>query len=405
MMDFAIFWDWVSFAVRWLHVVTGIAWIGSSFYFVALDLGLRQRPGMPAGAFGEEWQVHGGGFYHVQKYLVAPAEMPEHLTWFKWESYATWLSGFAMLCVVYYAGADLFLIDPNVLAMSVPTGILLSLATIGVGWVVYDLLCRSPLGNSDTGLMLVLYGVLVFMAWGLTHLFTGRAAFLHLGAITATIMSANVFMVIIPNQKIVVADLIAGRKPNPKYGKIAKQRSLHNNYLTLPVLFLMLSNHYPLAFGTEFNWVIASLVFIIGVLIRHYFNTRHARKGNPTWTWLAAAVLFVVIIWLSTAPKLLTGEVKTSSAAQVYVASAHFPAVRDTVLGRCSMCHAAEPSYEGIYHAPKGVMLDTDAGIAEHAGEIYLQAGRSHAMPPANVTQITDKERALLVAWFEGAGK
>jgi uncharacterized membrane protein len=405
MIDFAIFWDWLSFAVRWLHVVTGIAWIGSSFYFVALDLGLRQRPGMPAGAFGEEWQVHGGGFYHIQKYLVAPAEMPEHLTWFKWESYATWLSGFAMLCVVYYAGADLFLIDPNVLAMSVPTGILLSLATIGVGWVVYDLLCRSPLGRSDTGLMLVLYAVLVFIAWGLTHLFTGRAAFLHLGAITATIMSANVFMVIIPNQKIVVADLIAGRKPDPKYGKIAKQRSLHNNYLTLPVLFLMLSNHYPLAFATQFNWVIASLVFISGGLIRHYFNTMHARKGSPTWTWLAAAVLFVVIIWLSTVPKVLTGEVRASSAAQAYVASAHFPAVRDTVLGRCSMCHALEPSYEGIYHAPKGVMLDTDAGIAEQAREIYLQAGRSHAMPPANVTGITDKERALLVAWFEEAGK
>ncbi|MCF6103641.1 urate hydroxylase PuuD [Mesorhizobium muleiense] len=405
MIDFAIFWDWLSFAVRWLHVVTSIAWIGSSFYFVALDLGLRQRPGMPVGAFGEEWQVHGGGFYHIQKYLVAPTEMPEHLTWFKWESYTTWLSGFAMLCVVYYAGADLFLIDPNVLAMSVPTGILLSLATIGVGWVVYDLLCRSPLGRSDTGLMLVLYGVLVFIAWGLTHLFTGRAAFLHLGAITATIMSANVFMVIIPNQKIVVADLIAGRKPDPKYGKIAKQRSLHNNYLTLPVLFLMLSNHYPLAFATRFNWVIASLVFIIGVLIRHYFNTMHARKGNPTWIWLAAAVLFVVIIWLSTAPKVLTGEVKASSTAQVYIASAHFPAVRDTVLGRCSMCHAQEPSYEGIYHAPKGVMLDTDAGIAGQAREIYLQAGRSHAMPPANVTHITDKERALLVAWFEEAGK
>ncbi|RWP62039.1 urate hydroxylase PuuD [Mesorhizobium sp.] len=405
MLDFAIFWDWLSFAVRWLHVVTSIAWIGSSFYFVALDLGLRQRPGMPVGAFGEEWQVHGGGFYHIQKYLVAPAEMPEHLTWFKWESYATWLSGFAMLCVVYYAGADLFLIDPNVLAMSVATGILLSLATIGVGWVVYDLLCRSQLGRSDTGLMLVLYGVLVFIAWGLTHLFTGRAAFLHLGAITATIMSANVFMVIIPNQKIVVADLIAGRKPDPKYGKIAKQRSLHNNYLTLPVLFLMLSNHYPLAFATQFNWVIASLVFIIGVLIRHYFNTMHARKGNPTWIWLAAAVLFVVIIWLSTAPKVLTGEVKASSTAQVYIASAHFPAVRDTVLGRCSMCHAQEPSYEGIYHAPKGVMLDTDAGIAGQAREIYLQAGRSHAMPPANVTHITDKERALLVAWFEEAGK
>ncbi|RWM41198.1 urate hydroxylase PuuD [Mesorhizobium sp.] len=408
MMDFAIFWDWLSFAVRWLHVITGIAWIGSSFYFVALDLGLRQRPGLPAGAFGEEWQVHGGGFYHIQKYLVAPAEMPEHLTWFKWESYATWLSGFAMLCVVYYAGADLFLIDPNVLDVSVPVGILLSLATIGVGWIVYDLLCRSPLGKSDTGLMLVLYCVLVFIAWGLTHLFTGRAAFLHLGAITATIMSANVFMVIIPNQKIVVADLIAGHKPDPKYGKIAKQRSLHNNYLTLPVLFLMLSNHYPLAFGTEFNWVIASLVFIIGVLIRHYFNTVHARKGNPTWTWLGAAVLFMVIVWLSTVPKVLTGEPKTSAAsaaAQVYMASAHFPTVRDTVLGRCSMCHTEEPVYEGIYHAPKGVMLDTDARIAEHAREIYLQAGRAHAMPPANVTQITDQERALLVAWFEGAGK
>ena len=405
MMDFAIFWDWLSFAVRWLHVITGIAWIGSSFYFVALDLGLRQRPGMPVGAFGEEWQVHGGGFYHIQKYLVAPAEMPEHLTWFKWESYATWLSGFAMLCVVYYAGADLFLIDPNVLPMSVPVGILLSLATIGVGWVVYDLLCRSPLGKSDTGLMLVLYCVLVFIAWGLTHLFTGRAAFLHLGAVTATIMSANVFLVIIPNQKIVVADLIAGRKPDSKYGRIAKQRSTHNNYLTLPVLFLMLSNHYPLAFGTQFNWIIASLVFLMGVTIRHYFNTRHANAGNPTWTWLGAVVLFIIIIWLSTAPKVLTGEPKESAAAQVYVASAHFPAVRDTVLGRCSMCHAAEPVYEGIYHAPKGVMLDTDADIANHAREIYLQAGRSHAMPPANVSQITDKERALLVAWFEGAGK
>jgi uncharacterized membrane protein len=405
MLDFAIFWDWLAFGVRWLHVITAIAWIGSSFYFVALDLGLRQRPGLPAGAYGEEWQVHGGGFYHIQKYLVAPAEMPEHLTWFKWESYATWLSGFALLCVVYYAGADLFLIDPNVLDVSVPVGIGISLATIGVGWVFYDLLCKLFLGKSDTGLMLLLYGVLVVIAWGLTHLFTGRAAFLHLGAITATIMSANVFMIIIPNQKIVVADLIAGRQPDPKYGKIAKQRSVHNNYLTLPVLFLMLSNHYPLAFGTQFNWVIASLVFIIGVLIRHFFNSQHARKGNPTWTWLAAGILFIVIIWLSTVPKVLTGEAKVSAAGEQFVASAQFPAVRDTVLGRCAMCHAAEPSYEGIYHAPKGVMLDTDAGIAAHAKEIYLQAGRSHAMPPANVTQMTDKERATLVAWFEETGK
>ena len=403
MLDLVIFWDWLSFAVRWLHVITGIAWIGSSFYFVALDLGLRQRPGLPAGAYGEEWQVHGGGFYHVQKYLVAPAEMPEHLTWFKWESYSTWLSGFALLSVVYYAGADLYLVDPNVLDVSPTTGIIISLAVIGVGWVVYDALCRLFYGNSDTILMLLLYVVLIFIAWGLTHLFTGRAAFIHLGAITATIMSANVFMVIIPNQKIVVADLIAGRKPDPKYGKIAKTRSLHNNYLTLPVLFLMLSNHSPLAFGTQFNWVIASLVFIIGVLIRHYFNTMHARKGNPTWTWLAAAILFVIIIWLSTAPRVLTGEPQASAEAERLVASMHFPAVRDTVLGRCSMCHAAEPGYEGIYHAPKGVTLDNDASIAEHGRDIYLQAGRSHAMPPANVSHITPEERALLVAWYEGS--
>ncbi len=405
MTDFAIFWDWMSFGVRWLHVVTGIAWIGSSFYFVALDLGLRQRPGLPAGAYGEEWQVHGGGFYHVQKYLVAPAEMPEHLTWFKWESYATWLTGFALLAIVYYAGADLFLIDRNVLDVPAPVAILISLASIGVGWVIYDLLCKSRLGHHDTLLMLILYAVVVFMAWGYTQLFTGRAAFLHLGAFTATIMSANVFMVIIPNQKIVVADLVAGRKPDPKYGRIAKTRSLHNNYLTLPVLFLMLSNHYPLAFATEFNWVIASLIFIIGVLIRHYFNTVHKRAGNPHWTWMAAGVLFLVIIWLSTAPQVLTREEEPAPAAQAFMSSEHFPAVRDTVLGRCSMCHAAEPVYEGLYHAPKNVVLESDAAIANQAREIYLQAGRSHAMPPGNVTGITAEERALIVAWFEAARK
>jgi uncharacterized membrane protein len=405
MLDFAIFWDWLSFAVRWAHVITSIAWIGSSFYFIALDLGLKQRPGLPAGAHGEEWQVHGGGFYHIQKYLVAPAELPDHLTWFKWESYATWLTGFALLCVVYYAGADFFLIDRNVLDISAPVAIGISLASLALGWILYDLLCRSPLGESQTGLMLVLYVILVALAWGFTQIFTGRAAFLHLGAITATIMSANVFLVIIPNQKIVVADLKAGRKPDPKYGKIAKQRSLHNNYLTLPVLFLMLSNHYPLAFATQFNWVIASLVFLIGVLIRHYFNTMHARKGNPTWTWLLAAVLFMIIIWLSTVPKVLTGEDKVSETGQVFVASAHFPAVRDTVLGRCAMCHGAETSYEGVYFAPKGVMLDNDARIASHAREIYLQAGRSHAMPPGNLTGVTPEERALLVAWYEEASK
>ena len=272
MYEYAIAWEWMAFAVRWLHAITAIAWIGSSFYFIALDLGLVNRPHLPPGAYGEEWQVHGGGFYHIQKYLVAPASMPEHLTWFKWESYATWLSGFAMLCIVYYGGADLFLIDRSVMELTQFQAICLSLASLALGWVFYDQLCKSPFGRNTWGLMILLYIGLVAMAWGYTQVFTGRAAFLHLGAFTATIMSANVFMIIIPNQKIVVADLIAGRTPDPKYGRIAKQRSLHNNYLTLPVIFFMLSNHYPLAFATAFNWIIAALVFLMGVTIRHWFN-------------------------------------------------------------------------------------------------------------------------------------
>lgn len=403
MYEYAIAWEWLSFAVRWLHVITAIAWIGSSFYFIALDLGLVKRPGLPVGAYGEEWQVHGGGFYHIQKYLVAPASMPEHLTWFKWESYATWLSGFALLCVVYYSGADLFLIDRTVLDIEPWQAIGLSLASLAVGWILYDLLCKSPLGKNTWGLMALLYIVLIAMAWGYTQIFTGRAAFLHLGAFTATIMSANVFFIIIPNQKIVVADLIAGRTPDPKYGVIAKQRSLHNNYLTLPVIFFMLSNHYPLAFATQFNWIIAALVFLMGVTIRHWFNTTHARKGQPTWTWLVTVLIFIVIMWLSTVPKVLTGEEQASLSPrqQTFVDNGHFEAVRDVVQGRCSMCHAAEPVWEGIARAPKNVKLETDGEIAAHAHEIYIQAGRSHAMPPGNITEISPEERRLLVAWYE----
>ncbi|AFL49577.1 putative membrane protein [Sinorhizobium fredii] len=407
MYEYAIAWDWLTFAVRWLHVITGIAWIGSSFYFVALDLGLRQRPDLPAGAYGEEWQVHGGGFYHIQKYLVAPENMPEHLIWFKWESYVTWLSGFGMLALVYYAGADLYLIDPGVLDVSKPTAIAISLASLGFGWLAYDTICRSPLGNDNTRLMVLLYFILVAVAWGYTQLFTGRAAYLHLGAFTATIMSANVFFIIIPNQKKVVADLIAGRTPDPALGKQAKQRSTHNNYLTLPVLFLMLSNHYPLAFGTEYNWIIASLVFLMGVTIRHWFNTQHARKGRPTWTWLVTVLLFIVVMWLSTVPKVLSegGEARAATAEQAVVAAADFSKVRDTVLGRCSMCHAREPGWEGIIVPPKGVILESDGDIVEHAREIYLQAGRTHAMPPANVTGITEEERQSLASWYETAMK
>ena len=301
MLLYPVLLEWLEFAVRWLHVITAIAWIGSSFYFIALDLGLRPPIDKNHKANGEAWQVHGGGFYHIQKYMVAPERMPEELTWFKWESYATWLSGFALMILTYYLGAELLLVDPNVQDIPPWVAVFISVASLVFGWVLYDTICKSKFGEDNTRLMILLYIVLVAMAWGYTQVFSGRAAFLHLGAFTATVMSANVFLIIIPNQKIVVKDLIAGRAPDPKYGKIAKQRSTHNNYLTLPVLFMMLSNHYPLAFAADYNWLIAALVFLMGVTIRHFFNTMHKHEGMLWWTWGATAVLFAAVIWLSTA--------------------------------------------------------------------------------------------------------
>jgi uncharacterized membrane protein len=403
MIDFAIFMDWITFAVRWLHVVTAVAWIGSSFYFIALDLGLKKAPNLPVGAYGEEWQVHGGGFYQIRKFLVAPPDLPEHLIWHKYQSYFTWLSGFVLLALVYYLHADLFLIDRNVLDVPVWQAIAISVASLAFGWLIYDSLCKSPIGASQNGLMVVLFIVLVAMAWGYTQVFSGRAALLHLGAFTATIMSANVFMIIIPNQKIVVADLIAGRVPDAKYGKIAKQRSLHNNYLTLPVIFLMLSNHYPLAFASDYNWLIASIVFLIGVLVRHFFNTMHAGKGTPHWTWGLSAVLFITIIWLSSLSVAQAAEPLSAKAAQ-RMKSDDFAPVVELVQSRCSMCHAGEPVWEGIHWAPKGVMLDTPERIAEHAPQIYLQAGVSHAMPPQNITELSPEDRAAIVKWFKRDG-
>jgi uncharacterized membrane protein len=403
MLDSAIVWEWLSFAVRWAHVVAAIGWIGASFYFIALDLGLRKGDTLSKGADGEEWQVHGGGFYHVEKYLVAPEALPEHLVWFKWDSYATWLTGFLLLAVVYYAGADLFLIDRSVLDISATTAISISIGSLVASWVAYDLLCRSPVARSDLGLMLVLYAVLVAIAWGYTQVFTGRAAFVHLGAITATIMSANVLMIIIPNQRKVVAALRAGEEPEAKLGAQAKQRSLHNNYLTLPVIFLMLSNHYPLAFGTQYNWLIAALVFLMGVTIRHYFNTYHGSRKVLIWPWVATFALFGVIVWLSTlSPP--TKAAATSKAARgiqhAFMQHKRFGEVMDVITGRCAMCHAKDPVWEGVRRAPKGIILETGEQIAAHAREIYLQAGISRAMPPGNVTFIEPVDRALIAEWY-----
>ena len=408
MNDLAIMWEWIAFAVRWLHVITAIAWIGSSFYFIALDLGLKKVPHLPVGAHGEEWQVHGGGFYHIQKYLIAPKNMPDHLVWFKWESYATWLSGAAMLMIVYWLGAELYLIDPAKADLSVWQAIGISAGSLAVGWILYDFLCKSKLGNNPTGLMLLLFILLIAMSWGYNQIFTGRAAMLHLGAFTATIMTANVFFIIMPNQRIVVKDLQENRIPDPKYGKIAKLRSTHNNYLTLPVLFLMLSNHYPLAFATEYSWIIASLVFLTGVTIRHYFNTMHATGKGPTWTWMATIVLFLIIAALSTASS-WNGDYESlekkslTKFEEKFTSASGFSDVHDIVMGRCSMCHAREPVWDGMLWAPKGFVLETPKDIARAAKEIYLQAGVSHAMPPANITNISKEDRIKIVQWYRGA--
>ncbi|KAA0675957.1 urate hydroxylase PuuD [Roseomonas genomospecies 6] len=388
-----IVWEWVNLLVRWLHVVTAIAWIGSSFYFIHLDLSLRRRDGLPPGVAGEAWQVHGGGFYNMMKYTVAPPELPEKLTWFKWEAYATWLSGFALLSVLYYHGAELYMIDPAVLNIPWWGAVLLSLGALGLGWHVYDRLCKSPLGKDDVKLAAAGFVFLVLVAWGLSHLFSGRAAMLHVGALIGTMMSANVFRIIIPNQTKAVAAMKAGQVPDPALGKQAKQRSLHNNYLTLPVVFLMISNHYPLAFGTRYSWVIVAVVLVVGAVIRHFFNSRHAGKPTPWWTWAVAAAGVAVIVGLSAA------GTRTESAAAP--ARVEFAQVEEVVLSRCSMCHAAQPVWEGIGVPPRGVMLDSAEAISRHAPQIRTWAALSDAMPPGNVTGITPEERRLLAVWTD----
>ncbi|AGI66769.1 hypothetical protein DUF989 [Octadecabacter antarcticus 307] len=409
MFDAVILWEWFAFAVRWLHVITAMAWIGASFYFIALDLMLRKADDLPEGAAGEEWEVHGGGFYHTTKYLVAPARLPEHLTWHKWQSYWTWLSGAALLMIVYWVGGELYLIDAAKADLALWQGIAISALSLTVGWLLYDFLCKSELGNNPTALMLLLFVILVIMSYGYHQVFTGRAAMLHLGAFTATIMTANVFFIIMPNQRIVVKDLQEGRAPDPKYGKIAKLRSTHNNYLTLPVIFLMLSNHYPLAFATQYSWIIASLVFLTGVTIRHYFNTMHSTGKGPHWTWAVTVLLFIIIAWLSTANMWGTFEQAEArgmtSYEERFALADGFDEAHDVVMGRCSMCHGREPSYsDSLLWAPRGVLLDTPADIARNARAIYIQSGVSHAMPPANVTAMSESDRAAIVRWYRNAG-
>ena len=388
--------EWLNFGLRWLHLVAGIAWIGSSFYFVHLDSSLKRRGALPDGAGGEAWQVHGGGFYHMVKYLVAPARMPDELTWFKWEAYTTWISGFFLLVVLYYAHAELYLVEPLGFANPKWMAIAASLVLLVIGWVVYDELCKSRLGRNDNVLSAVGFIFLVALSWLSTLLFSGRGAYMQMGSLIGTIMVANVFLIIIPNQKKVVADLIADREPDPSLGEQAKQRSMHNNYLTLPVLFLMISNHYPLAFASRWNWLIIALVLIVGAVIRHFYNVRHTGRPSPWWTWGVAAAGVAVIVMLSAG-----GPSHGERAAVPPEQEVAFADVEGIVLSRCSMCHASEPLWPGIGVAPKNVILDSPEMIRLHAREIYLQAAATDAMPPANVTELLPEERGMLAAWYE----
>ncbi|MDG3440009.1 urate hydroxylase PuuD [Nitrospirillum amazonense] len=397
-MEF-VFWEWVNTLARWLHIVAAVAWIGSSFYFMALDASLRKRPHLPQGVQGEAWQVHGGGFYNMVKYLVAPSQMPAELTWFKWEAYTTWLSGFFLLCVLYYRGADLLLIDQSVMALTQGQAIGLSVGLLAAGWIVYDLMCRSPLGKHNGALAAVGFVFLVAACWGTTHVFSPRGAMLQMGALIGTMMVANVFLLIIPNQRKVVATLLAGGTPDASLGKAAKQRSMHNNYLTLPVVFLMIGNHYPLTYATRYNWLIFAVILVVGASVRHFFNTKHAGKPAPWWTWAVAAAGIVLTAWLSAQGSADGGP----AAGAATSTTATFAQAQEVVMNRCSMCHTAAPAWDGINAPPHGVILDNPGDILRHADDIRRQAALSSAMPPGNVTLITPEERAILAAWSAGA--
>jgi uncharacterized membrane protein len=384
--------EWASLILRWLHVVAAIGWIGSSFYFIHLDLSLKPKSGLPDGVQGEAWQVHGGGFYRIMKYLVAPAQMPEELTWFKWEAYTTWLSGFALMVVVYYLDADLFLVDKAILDLTPLQAGLFSFCSLALAWLLYEIACRTGLAQRELGFAVGGYLFLVALTYAFTHVLSGRGAFNQIGAIIGTIMVANVFAVIIPNQKKIVAALIAGQPPDPKLGRTSKERSVHNNYLTLPVVVLMISNHYPLLYATRFNWIIVAIVLALGPVIRHFFNERHAGRKSPWWVWGVAAAGVIAIGFLSAA-----GPREKASALSTRPTLAN---VEEIVMSRCSMCHAAGPVWAGIVTAPKGIMLDDTDHIQRNIRLIGRVAAWSSAMPPGNITEMTTEERAILAAYI-----
>ncbi|MFT5535320.1 MAG: putative membrane protein [Burkholderiaceae bacterium] len=384
--------DWLNLLVRWLHLVTGIAWIGASFYFVWLDNSIR--PPLPGselakrGVSGELWAVHGGGFYNPQKYLVAPATLPPTLHWFKWEAYWTWISGFALLTIVYYFNASAMMIDRSVADLAVWQAVAIGLGTLVTGWVVYDLLCRSPLGTRDGLLGVVLYVLIVAAAFVLSKFLSGRAAYIHVGAMLGTIMVGNVLMVIMPGQRKMVAAMQAGQVPEAIHGQRAKQRSVHNNYFTLPVLFIMISNHYAMTYSHAYNWLVLAAMMAAGVLIRHFFNLRH--KGRLVWGYPVAGVAILIAVAVAIAP---APVVRT-------VAVVDFKQVQAIIDQRCVACHAAQPTQPGFAAAPLGVQLQSSELIHQHAARIYQQVVQLRAMPIGNLTGITEDERSLIGRWY-----
>lgn len=391
--------EWVNLLLRWTHLIVGIAWIGASFYFVWLDNHLvvpTDADLQAKGVGGELWAVHGGGFYNPQKYRLAPAQIPPQLHWFYWEAYSTWLSGFALLCLMYYGAPTLYLIDPAVAALSPLQAVAIGVATLVGGWLVYDALCRSPLGRDLNRLAIVLALLLAAAAYGLCSVFSGRGAFLHFGAMLGTMMVGNVFFVIIPGQRAMVAAAARGEAPDPRNAVRAKQRSVHNTYFTLPVLLMMISNHYAFTYGApHHNWLVLIALCLAGAAIRVWFVERHKAherggRTSPLALIIGIGLIAAVIVALRPAPPAAT------AAASVLP----FDRVQTIIQARCVSCHAEHPAQAGFVTAPKGQMFDTPERILAQTASIRAQLV-SRAMPIGNLTQMTDDERAAVIAWID----
>lgn len=383
--------DWAALLVRWLHFIAGVAWIGASFYFVMLDSSLRpptRAEDRARGVSGELWAVHGGGVYQSQKFLLGPVGEPlsDNLHWSKWEAYTTWLSGMGLLAIIYWFGAGTYLVDRQVMDLSVPAAIGISIGFLAGGWLLYDTLCRHARGQ-DRLLTPLIFMLVSLSAWVLFQLFSARAAFLHVGAMMGTIMAANVFFHIIPGQKRVVAQIRAGQTPDAEPGIVGKQRSVHNTYFTLPVLFIMISNHYPMIYAHPRGWLVLIFIMLAGVLIRQYFVLRHGHRASPLLPAAAVLLLLAMGWYLRPAPPAET------SAAQVSDAQ-----VAEIIGNRCVACHAARPTQPGFLEAPLGIELETPQQIRARADRIAVTV-QTRYMPIGNLTGMTDGERATVAAW------